>query len=202
MNVAVLASGEGSNLQVLLDTVHGSDGIAVVGVASDKPDAPALQRASRAGVPTQVFPVAAFPDRTARDAAIADWLDERSTDLVVLAGYMAILDRGFIARFAGRIVNVHPSLLPAFTGLHAVQQAIDYGVKVFGVSVHFVDEGVDTGPVILQDSIRIENATDDVAVLEALRPIEHRLLPEAVRLVAAGAVHPDPSNPRRMLADR
>jgi phosphoribosylglycinamide formyltransferase-1 len=132
---------------------------------------------------------------------MADWLDGLGAELVVLAGYMAILDGAFIGRFAGRIVNVHPSLLPAFTGLHAVQQAIDYGVKLFGVTVHFVDEGVDTGPVILQDCVAIENAVDADAVLAALRPLEHRLLPEAVRLVAAGAVRPDPTRPRRMLVN-
>ncbi len=176
MRIAVMASGTGSNLQVLLDTVHGRDGITVAGVASDKPGALALERAAAAGVPTRVFPRADFADRRARDAAIADWLDELGVGLVVLAGYMAILDGAFIARFAGRIVNVHPSLLPAFTGLHAVQQAVDYGVKVFGVTVHFVDEGVDTGPVILQDSIVLENAVDADAVLAALRPLEHRLL--------------------------
>jgi len=202
MKIAVLASGAGSNLQVLLDTVHGRDGITVAGVASDKPGAPALERAAGAGVATRVFPRDDFPDRPARDAAIGDWLDALGVELVVLAGYMAILDAAFIARFAGRIVNVHPSLLPAFTGLHAVQQAVDYGVKLFGVTVHFVDEGVDTGPVILQDCVAIENARDAGAVLEALRPLEHRLLPEAVRLVAAGRVRVDPARPRRMLVDR
>ena len=202
MRIAVMASGTGSNLQVLLDTVHGRDSITVVGVASDKPDALALERAAAAGVAARVFPRSDFADRAARDAAIADWLDELGVELVVLAGYMAILDGAFIARFAGRIVNVHPSLLPAFTGLHAVQQAVDYGVKVFGVTVHFVDEGVDTGPVILQDSIVLENAVDADAVLAALRPLEHRLLPEAVRLVAAGAVRADPAVPRRMLVRR
>lgn len=202
MRIAVMASGTGSNLQVLLDTVHGRDGITVVGVASDKPGALALERAGAAGVAARVFPRDGYADRVARDAAIADWLDELGVELVVLAGYMAILDGAFIARFAGRIVNVHPSLLPAFTGLHAVQQAVDYGVKVFGVTVHFVDEGIDTGPVILQDSIVLENAVDADAVLDALRPLEHRLLPEAVRLVAVGAVRADPAVPRRMLIRR
>lgn len=202
MKVAVLASGTGSNLQVLLDTVHGTEGIEIAGVASDKPDAYALERAAAAGVPTRVFPREEHSDRAARDWAIGDWLDELGVELVVLAGYMAILDDGFIGRFSGRIVNVHPSLLPAFTGLHAVEQAVNYGVKVFGVTVHFVDEGVDTGPVILQDTVAIENATDAAAVLDALRPLEHRLLPEAVRLVAAGAVRIDPVSARRIIVDR
>jgi phosphoribosylglycinamide formyltransferase-1 len=188
LRVAVLASGEGSNLQVLLDSVHGEAGIEVVAVASDRPAAHALERAAGAGVTTRVFARDAYADRAARDTAIADWLDECGVGLIVLAGYMALLDGAFIRRFAGRIVNVHPSLLPAFTGLHAVEQAIAYGVKVFGVTVHFVDEGVDTGPVILQGSVVVENATDADAVMERLRPLEHRLLPEAVRLVASGAV--------------
>jgi phosphoribosylglycinamide formyltransferase-1 len=112
---------------------------------------------------------------------------------------MAILDAAFIARFADRIINVHPSLLPAFQGIGAVQQAVDYGVKVFGVSVHFVDEGVDTGSIILQRAIELPGATDADAVLEALRPLEHALLPEAVRLIAAGLVHRDPAHPRRVV---
>lgn len=201
LRVAVLASGEGSNLQVLLDTVHREDGIEIVAVASDRAAARALERAAGAGVATRVFARDAYDDRPARDAAIGDWLDESAVDLVVLAGYMALLDGAFIRRFAGRIVNVHPSLLPAFTGLHAVEQAIAYGVKVFGVTVHFVDEGVDTGPVILQGCLEIENAADAAAVLEQLRPIEHRLLPEAVRLVARGAVTIEPSG-RRVHVDR
>jgi phosphoribosylglycinamide formyltransferase-1 len=148
-----------------------------------------------------VFPRDAYPDRAARDAAMGAWLAAQGVELVVLAGYMAILDAAFIARFADRILNVHPSLLPAFAGLAAVQQALDYGVKVFGVTVHFVDEGVDTGPIILQRAIELPAATDAGAVLEALRPLEHALLPEAVRLIAAGRVRRDPSHPRRVLID-
>ena len=196
MKVAVLASGEGSNLQVLLDTVHGRDGIEVVAVASDQPSARALERAAAAGIATRVFPRADFADRAARDAAIAAWLDERDVGLVVLAGYMALLDAGFIRHFEDRIVNVHPSLLPAFPGLHAIEQAIAYGVRVFGVTVHYVDEGVDTGAVILQGALELPGATDPVAVLAQLQPIEHRLLPEAVRLIAAGRVRPAPGRPR------
>ncbi len=203
MKVGVLASGEGSNLQVLLDTVHGVDGISIVGVASDKPAARALERAAAAGVPRGVFERSAFEDREARDRAIAGWLAELGVDLVVLAGYMAILTPPFISSFAGRIINVHPALLPAFPGIRAVEQAIDYGVKVFGVTVHFVDEGVDTGSVILQASVAPPSValTDVAAVRAALQPLEHRLLPEAVRLIAAGAVRPDPVQPRRVLVD-
>lgn len=201
LRVGVLASGGGTNLQALLDDVHGREA-RIVAVASDRPDAPALQRARDAGVPTSVFPRSAFPDRAARDAAIGHWLEAQGVELVVLAGYMAILDAAFIARFADRIVNVHPSLLPAFPGLRAVEQALDYGVKVFGVTVHFVDEGVDTGAIILQDAVALPDARDPAAVLAALRPLEHRLLPEAVRLIAAGRVRRDPARPRRIVIGR
>jgi phosphoribosylglycinamide formyltransferase 1 len=200
--VGVLASGEGTNLQALLDTVHGRD-VEVVAVASDQPGARALERAATAGVPARVFEASAFGDRAARDAAIGDWLDERDVGLVVLAGYMAILDDAFLARFAGRVVNVHPSLLPAFPGLHAIEQALAYGVKVFGATVHYVEPGeVDSGPIILQGAVELLDATDPEAVLTALRPIEHRLLPEAVALLAAGAIRRDPGHPRRVIVDR
>jgi phosphoribosylglycinamide formyltransferase-1 len=138
--VGVLASGEGTNLQALLDTVHGRE-VEIVAVASDQLEARALERARTAGIATSVFERADFASRAARDAAIADWLEERGVELVVLAGYMAILEDAFLERFLGRIVNVHPSLLPAFTGIHAIEQALDYGVKVFGVTVHFVEPG-------------------------------------------------------------
>jgi phosphoribosylglycinamide formyltransferase-1 len=198
VRLAVLASGEGTNLQALLDTVHGREA-EVVAVASDKPGARALQRAAAAGVPTAVFGREDFADRGARDAAMADWLDERRVDLVVLAGYMAILDAAFIARFRDRIINVHPSLLPAFAGVRAIEQALDYGVKVFGVTVHLVDEGVDTGPIVLQAALELPGATDADAVHAALQPLEHRLLPEAVRLFAAGRIRRDRAHPRRVV---
>ncbi len=202
MNVAVLASGAGTNLQALLDTVHGQDGVAIVAVASDKPGAQALERARAAGVPTEVFGLGEFPERLARDLAIADWLEQRATELVVLAGYMQLLSPEFLARFPRGVINVHPALLPAFPGLAAVEQALAYGVKVFGVTVHFVDGGVDTGPVILQRALELPDAREPADVLAQLRPIEHELLPQAVRLIARGAVSPDPANPRRMLVER
>ena len=157
----------------MLDHVHGYEA-RIVAVASDQAEAGALERARGADVPTSVFPRGAYPDRAARDVAIADWLEAQGVDLVVLAGYMAILDAPFIARFRDRIINVHPSLLPAFPGLAAVQQALDYGVKVFGVTVHFVDEGVDTGAIILQRAIDLPPATTPTAVLAALRPARAR----------------------------
>jgi phosphoribosylglycinamide formyltransferase-1 len=201
MRVGVLASGEGTNLQALLDTVHGGD-VEIVAVASDQPGARALERAQDAGIATRVFERGAYADRVARDAAIADWLDERDVGLVVLAGYMAILDDAFLVRFAGRIVNVHPSLLPAFPGVRAIEQALAYGAKVFGVTVHFVEPGeVDSGPVILQGAAEVPDAAGPADVLAAIRPLEHALLPRAVALIAVGAVRRDPAHPRRVLVD-
>jgi phosphoribosylglycinamide formyltransferase-1 len=200
MRVGVLASGAGTNLQAILDRVHGAHGVEVVAVASDQPGAPALERAARAGVETAVF--AAAGDRAARDAEIADWLEARGVELVVLAGYMALLDPAFLARFPQRVINVHPALLPAFPGLHAIEQALEYGVKVFGVTVHFVDEGVDTGPVIGQRALELPDATDPAAVREALRPLEHDLLCESVELIARGVVGLDAEQPRRVVIRR
>jgi phosphoribosylaminoimidazolecarboxamide formyltransferase / IMP cyclohydrolase len=198
MNVAVLASGEGTNLQALLDSVHGREGIEIVAVASDKRDARALERARAAGVESESFPAAGYGDRAGRDRAMGDWLVARGAELIVLAGYMQLLSDSFLARFPGHVINVHPALLPAFPGLHAVEQALAYGVKVFGVTVHFVDDGVDTGPVILQRAIELPDAHDRDEVLDALHPIEHDLLPEAVRLIARGAVGLEPERPRRV----
>jgi phosphoribosylglycinamide formyltransferase-1 len=201
LRVGVLASGEGTNLQALLDRVHRLHGVEIVAVASDRPRARALERARAAGVATAAFEAGAYPGRVARDAAIADWLAERGVQLVVLAGYMRLLSPQFLERFPRAVINVHPALLPAFPGLHAVQQALDYGVKVFGVTVHFVDAGVDTGPVILQRAVELPGARSPEQVLAALRPIEHELLPEAVALIARGAVRPDPAHPRRVLVE-
>jgi len=196
--IAVLLSGRGTNLQALLDQVHGMD-VEIACVASDKEDAPGLRRAREANVLTRTFPEPAFPDRAARDAAMADWLDEEEVEIVVLAGYMAILSPAFIARFPDRIVNVHPSLLPAFPGMRAVEQAVDYGVRVFGVTVHLVDDGVDSGAIILQRAIELPEMSDPTEVHQLLQGIEHELLPEAVRLLARGAVSRDPANPRRLI---
>lgn len=198
MRVGVLASGAGTNLQVLLDDAE----VDVVAVASDKADVPALQRAAGARVPAAVFVRNDFDNRETRDVAMADWLDRAGVELVVLAGYMQLLSPAFLARFPDRVVNVHPSLLPAFPGVDAIGDAVAYGVKVFGVTVHLVDEGVDTGPILLQRSIEIAEPLERDAVHDRLRPLEHALLPEAVRLLARGAVRRDPVNPRRLLVDR
>jgi phosphoribosylglycinamide formyltransferase-1 len=186
--LGVLASGAGSNLQALIEKVHGRDGIEIACVGSNKPDAPALERASDADIETGVFPAADYPDREARDVALADWIDEHGVQLVVLAGFMEILSPGLIARFRGRIVNVHPSLLPAFPGLRSIEQALDYGAKVTGVTVHFVEEGVDSGPIIMQEAFELPYHRDIEAVETRVHEIEHELLPRVVRLIAAGAV--------------
>jgi phosphoribosylglycinamide formyltransferase-1 len=199
--IAVLASGTGSNLQAILDTLHGRGEVEVAAVASNVEDAPALARAQRAGVPTAAFPLADYEDRPARDVALADWLAGHGARLVVLAGYMHLLTPSFLARFPQAVVNVHPALLPAFPGLHPVEDALAAGVRVFGVTVHFIDEGVDTGPIILQRAIELPHARTPEDVLDPLHAIEHELLPEAIRLIARGAVRTDPDDPRRVLLD-
>ena len=196
----MLASGTGTNLQALLDTVHGREA-KVVAVGSNVADAPALERARARGVAPAVFARGEYPDRSARDAAMAAWLGDRGVRLVVLAGYMELLSPAFLQRFPQAVINVHPSLLPAFPGLKAVEQALAYGVKVFGVTVHFVDAGLDSGPVILQRAIELPAAKTSAEVFEHLRPLEHALLPEAVRLLARGALRLDAEHPRRVLVD-
>jgi phosphoribosylglycinamide formyltransferase-1 len=171
MRVGVLASGYGSNLGALCER-----GVDVVAVGSDKPDAYALQRARERNIPTAVFPRADYADRAARDTAMADWLDEHGVELVVSAGYMQLLSPAFLRRFPDRVINVHPSLLPAFPGLRAVEQALAHGVKVFGVTVHYLDEGVDTGRIIAQRAVELPDATTPDEVMAALRPLEHDLL--------------------------
>jgi phosphoribosylglycinamide formyltransferase 1 len=203
LRVAVLVSGEGSNLQAILDQVHGRDGVEVVAVGSSRATARGLERASSAGVEIGVFEASSYADRAARDEALGDWLDEREVELVVLAGFMQLLSAPFIRRFAGRIINVHPSLLPAFPGLRPIEEALDYGVKQMGVTVHFVDEGVDSGAIILQEAFAIDPpySRDIAAIEERVHEIEHRLLPRAVRLFAAGAVRVDPGSPRHVIVE-
>jgi phosphoribosylglycinamide formyltransferase-1 len=185
MRVAVLASGEGSNLQAILDGVHGKHGVEVVRVVSDKPAAKALERAQAAGVATASFPIADFADRAARDEAIADQLRADEVNLVVLAGYMAILSKEFIGAFFGRIINVHPSLLPKYPGLRAIEQALEAGESQTGVTVHYVDEGVDTGDVIAQEMIGVGPGESAEELADRIHVIEHRLLPEVIAQIAA-----------------
>ena len=202
LRVAVLASGNGTNLQALLDGPHAAGTAEVVGVASDKAGARALERAAGAGVATAVFPRADYADREERDLAIAAWLDELGAELVVLAGYMQLLSGAFIRRFPARIINVHPALLPSFPGLDAIGQAYAHGVRVTGVTVHFVDEGVDTGPILLQRAVEIRGGQSREQLEDEIHAVEHELLPHAVELFARGAVAVDPANPRSVRIDQ
>jgi phosphoribosylglycinamide formyltransferase 1 len=183
--IGVLVSGEGTNLQALLEA-----GLPVVAVASNNTKARALDRAARAGIEAAAFPAVEFESRQRRDEELAEWLAERGVELVVLAGYMQLLTAPFLDRFPGRILNVHPSLLPAFPGAHAVEDALSHGVKVTGATVHFVDEGVDTGPIVLQEAVEIREGDTAEALHVRIQQVEHRLLPEAVRLFLDGKLTP------------
>ena len=174
--VGVLVSGEGSNLQALLDA-----GVEVAAVASNTPEARALARADLAGVPSSTFPLDGYDDRDARDVAMADWLQTHGVELVVCAGYMHLLRPGFLDRFPGAVVNVHPALLPAFPGAHAVEEALEAGVDETGATVHLVDAGVDTGRVLRQERVPVLIGDTEESLHARIREVEHRLLPEVVK---------------------
>jgi phosphoribosylglycinamide formyltransferase-1 len=175
--IGVLVSGEGTNLQALLDA-----GLPVRAVASNRRGAPALARASCA---TAAFELSDFRDRAARDAAMADWLAKRGVRLVVLAGYMHLLTPAFLERFPNAVVNVHPSLLPAFPGAHAVEEQLAAGIAESGATVHLVDEGVDSGPVLAQERVPVLAGDTAETLHERIKSVEHRLLPEVVRELCA-----------------
>jgi phosphoribosylglycinamide formyltransferase-1 len=178
--IGVLVSGEGTNLQALIDA-----GLPIAAVASNRREAYALERARVAGLPVATFALDCHPDRAERDLVMATWLESHGVEFVVLAGYMHLLTEPFLRRFPGRVVNVHPSLLPAFPGAHAIEDALAAGVETTGVTIHLVDEGLDTGPVLRQEAIAVEPR----ATLETrIHAVEHRLLPAVVgELVAQGA---------------
>jgi phosphoribosylglycinamide formyltransferase-1 len=185
--IGVLVSGTGSNLQALIDELH-PDVVEIVGVASSRADAPALERAAEAGIAGATFDLRDHPDRAARDAEMASWLIGRGAALVVCAGFMWLLTDAFRGRFPGRVINLHPSLLPAFPGRSAVEDALAAGARETGVSVFLVDGGVDTGPVLAQERIPVEY-DDHLATLRArIQVVEHRLLPETVRAIAEGRI--------------
>jgi phosphoribosylglycinamide formyltransferase-1 len=181
--IGVLVSGSGTNLQAMID-----EGLPIVCVGSNKAGVRALERAENAGIETRVFELESYPDRAARDGAIADWLEQKGAEWVVLAGYMHVLTSDFLTRFPRRVVNLHPALCPSFPGAHAIEEALAYGVRWTGVTVHFVDEGVDTGPIILQEPVEVreDDAADSLA--ERIHAVEHRLLPQAIRLCLDGRV--------------
>jgi phosphoribosylglycinamide formyltransferase-1 len=179
--IGVLVSGTGTNLQALIDAE-----VPIVAVASNRAGVQALERAERAAIPTGAFELDDYENREERDLAMAEWLATAGVEVVVCAGYMHLLTPAFLARFIA--INVHPSLLPAFPGMDAVGQALAAGVPETGVTVHFLDEGVDSGPVLLQEPVAIEPGDTAETLYERIRPVEHRLLPEAVRLYLAEAV--------------
>ena len=185
--VGVLASGRGSNLQALLDAAARPGYPArVVIVIADRERAPALARADAAGVPAVFLDPKGYEDRAAYDAALSERLERAGVELVCLAGFMRILGPAFVRAWRGRVMNIHPALLPAFPGLHAQRQALEYGVKVAGATVHFVDEGVDSGPIILQAAVPVEPDDTEETLSARILAEEHRLYPEAVRLYAEG----------------
>jgi phosphoribosylglycinamide formyltransferase-1 len=187
LRLGVLASGRGSNLQAIIDAIaRGALAARITAVIADRDAAPALERARAHAIPALFLDPKAHADRDRYELALVDALRERAVDLVCLAGFMRVLGPTFVRAFRGRAMNIHPSLLPAFPGLHAQRQALDRGVKVAGATVHFVDEGIDTGPIILQDAVPVLEG-DTVASLSArILEVEHRLYPEAIRLYGAG----------------
>ncbi|KUO65850.1 MAG: phosphoribosylglycinamide formyltransferase [Gracilibacter sp. BRH_c7a] len=189
MKVVVLASGRGSNLQSLIDEwQNGSLPIEFVGVGSDKVKAHALIRAENAGIVTRAFPRDNYQDREAQETDILNWLEELGVELLVLAGYMRVLSQEFIRKSDYPIINIHPSLLPAFPGLRAQKQAVDYGVKMSGCTVHFVDEGMDSGPIILQEPVPVYSEDNEQTLAQRILRVEHKIYPEAVRLIMNGKI--------------
>jgi phosphoribosylglycinamide formyltransferase-1 len=175
--IGVLVSGTGTNLQALID-----NGLPIACVGSNKAGVTGLERAEKAGIETAVFELENYPDRPARDTAMADWLLEKGAEWVVLAGYMHVLTPAFLERFPRHVLNLHPALCPSFPGAHAIDEAIAYGVRWTGVTVHFVDEGVDTGPIISQEPVEVTDSDTAETLAERIHAVEHRLLPAAVRL--------------------
>jgi phosphoribosylglycinamide formyltransferase 1 len=175
--IGVLASGEGTNLQALIDA-----GLPIRAVASNRKEARALVRARAAGIPAATFSLGCHATREERDLVMATWLEEHGVEVVVLAGYMHLLTQPFLDRFPERIVNVHPSLLPAFPGMRAIDEALAAGVETTGVTVHLVDQGVDSGPVLRQEQVPVEPRD---SLVERIHAVEHRLLPEVVRELCA-----------------
>ena len=189
MRAAVLASGRGSNLQALLEACKRADlPLEIVCVGTDKTDAGALLRAEAAGVPSRVFCVEDYASRQAQEEALLLWLREYRTELLLLAGYMKVLGPLFIREAGFPILNIHPSLLPAFPGLHAQRQALAYGVKVSGCTVHFVDDQLDGGPIILQEAVPVLPGDTEDDLAERILEAEHRIYPEAVRLLVSGKI--------------
>ena len=188
-NIGVLASGEGSNLQAIIDAVHKGDISGNVNVViSDQKEANALNRAKQSSIDALYIDPRKHESKADYEMALATVLIDKQVDLVVLAGYMRLLSPAFVQRFHNRILNIHPALLPAFPGLNSIQQAVDYGVKVIGCTVHFVDEGVDSGPILMQESFPVLQGDDIKTLTERMHVIEHRLYPQAIELFCRGHI--------------
>ena len=203
--IAVLASGRGSNFQAVIDAIATGEVPAVCcGLVTDNPSAYAITRAEEAGIPVFVVDFTACPSKDAYEQALLDVLTSLGADLYILAGYMRIVGAGIVHELQGKMINIHPALLPSFPGLHAQRQALDYGVKVSGCTVHFVDEGMDTGPIIVQTCVPVMEGDDEESLAGRILEQEHRCLPAAIRLFCEGRLEirdrrvfilPKPGNP-------
>lgn len=191
MKIAILASGSGSNLQTLIDQLHldTNSGIEIAVVISDRPKAYALVRAKEAGIPTSVVQLKHFPDRNAFDNKISEIIETHKVELILLAGYMKIFQPSFVRRYRYKLINIHPSLLPAFPGAHAISDTLEYQTKISGVTVHFVDEGVDTGPIIAQVPVPVLDDDDESSLHQRIQAEEHQLYPTVVKWFAANLIH-------------
>jgi phosphoribosylglycinamide formyltransferase-1 len=197
--LAVLASGRGSNFQALIDACDSDRFPATIALLiTDNPGAYAIERAQRAGIPYQIVDFSSYPSKAAYDAALEAAMAQSGADLFVFAGYMRILAGSTVARFAGEMINIHPALLPSFPGLHAQRQALAYGVRISGCTVHFVDEGMDTGPIILQRCVEVLDGDDEDTLAERILAEEHRALPDAVRLFCEGKLRIEGRRVRRL----
>jgi len=192
INVAVLASGSGTNLEAIARAIEDGELPAkIVLVLSDNPGAFALERARRRGIPARVVLLSDYPDRPSYDREIVQALEEARVDLVALAGYMKLAGPELVRAFSGRIMNIHPALLPSFPGTHGARDALEHGVKVSGVTVHFVDEGLDTGPIIVQEAVPVEEGDDEETLHNRIHQAEYRQYPKAIRLFAEGRLEID-----------
>jgi len=195
--IAVLASGRGSNFQAVIEAIQqGKIPAVCVALITDNPGAYAIERAEKAGIPVKVIDYSLFPSREMYERALLLAMQQANADLFVLAGYMRILGSSIVHVFRGKIMNIHPALLPSFTGLHAQQQAINYGVKVSGCTVHFVDESLDCGPIILQRCVTVLEGDDEELLAERILKQEHECLPEAIRLFCEEKLVTDGRNVR------
>lgn len=188
LKIAVLVSGSGTNLQTLIEQLHQDEtsGIEIAVVISDRPKAYALTRAERASIPTHVVKTQDFENRLDFDAEISRLIEHHTAELVVLAGFMKLFQPPFVRKYRNRIINVHPTLLPAFPGAHPVADTLAYGVKFTGVTVHFVDEGVDTGPIIAQAVVPVLDTDDEASLHNRIQVEEHKLYPQVIKWYAEG----------------